>query len=101
LLAIVGMVILMAQLDGVLTILALVIAPLMVAASFLAGKPLRAAARVKREIEGRIQSHIQQTLTGIPVVQAFAQEERESARFEQFADVVVRAQQRSTIVGSI
>ena len=71
------MVFLMAQLDGTLTLLSLTVAPFMVGASFLVGKPLRAAARLKREIETRIQSHIQQTLTGIPVVQAFVQEERE------------------------
>src|SRR5262249_26869581 len=70
-------------------------------ASFFVGKPLRAAARLKREIESRIQSHIQQTLTGIPVVQAFAQEEREEARFEHFAEAAIRAQQRSTLVGSV
>lgn len=101
LLSIVAMIILMAQLDGLLTILALLIAPFMIGASFLAGKPLRAAARLKRDIERRIQSHIQQTLTGIPVVQAFAQEDREYARFEQFADAVIRTQQRSTLVGSV
>jgi len=78
-----------------------IIAPFMISASFLVGKPLRAAARLKREIESRIQSHIQQTLTGIPVVQAFTQEDREHARFEQFADAAIRAQQRSTLVGSI
>ena len=59
---------LMAQSDLRLMLLALVIAPFMVGASFLVGKPLRAAAKLKREIESRIQSHIQQTLTGIPVV---------------------------------
>ena len=101
LLSMIGMIILMAQLDATLTILALVIAPFMIGASFLVGKPLRAAAKLKREIESRIQSHIQQTLTGIPVVQAFAQEEREYSRFEQFADAVIRAQQRSTLVGSV
>src|SRR6266536_3192085 len=67
---------LMAQLDMTMMVCALVIAPFMVGASFLVGKPLRAAAKLKREIETRIQSHIQQTLTGIPVVQAFVQEER-------------------------
>jgi ATP-binding cassette subfamily B protein/subfamily B ATP-binding cassette protein MsbA len=91
----------MAQVDGTLTLLAVVVAPFMIGASFLVGKPLRAAAKLKREIESRIQSHIQQTLTGIPVVQAFTQEDREHARFEQFADIAIRAQQRSTLVGSI
>ncbi|MEY2466234.1 MAG: ATP-binding cassette, subfamily bacterial, partial [Verrucomicrobiota bacterium] len=67
------MIFLMMQLDVTLTALALVTAPFMVGASFLVSKPLRLAAKLKREIESRIQSHIQQTLTGIPVVQSFAQ----------------------------
>lgn len=95
------MIFLMSRLDVPLTILALVTAPFMVGASFLVGKPLRLAAKLKREIESRIQSHIQQTLTGIPVVQAFAQEEREQERFERFADAAIRAQQRSTLLGSL
>jgi len=73
LLTIIGMLFLMAQLDLTMTFLSLLIAPFMVGASFLVGKPLRAAGKLKREIESRIQAHIQQTLTGIPVVQAFAQ----------------------------
>jgi ATP-binding cassette subfamily B protein/subfamily B ATP-binding cassette protein MsbA len=95
------MVLLMAGLDSGLTGLALVVAPLMVGASFLIGKPLHLAAKLKREIESRIQSHLHQTLTGIPVVQAFVQEEREQERFRQFANDAVRAQQRSAVLGSI
>jgi len=101
LLTMIGMLFLMAPLDGTLTLLAVLVAPFMVGASFLVGKPLRAAGKLKREIESRIQSHIQQTLTGIPVVQAFAQEEREQQRFEKFADAVIEAQQKSTLIGSI
>src|SRR2546426_5050307 len=96
-----GMILLMSQLDRTMTILSLVIAPLMIAASFLVAKPLRAAARLKREIETRIQSQIQQTLTGIPVVQGFGQEEREHRRFQEFANAAIRVQQRSTLLGSI
>jgi ATP-binding cassette subfamily B protein len=101
LLATVVMVLLMAQLDLQLTLLALIVAPFMVAGSFLLGKPLRAAAKLKREIQSRVHAHIQQTLTGIPVVQAFAQEERESLRFQKFADAAIRLQQRSALLGSI
>jgi ATP-binding cassette subfamily B protein len=101
LLTIVAMIVLMSQLDGKLTWIALLTAPLMVCASFLVGKPLRAAAKLRREIESRIQSHIQQTLTGIPVVQAFGQEEREQEKFEKFADSAIRVQQRSTLIGSV
>ena len=95
------MVFLMLQLDVTLTILALAIAPFMVVASFLLGKPLRAAARLKREIESRLQAHVHQTLTGIPVVQAFAQEQREQERFRQQADSAIAAQQRATFLGSV
>src|SRR6266849_3946426 len=101
LLSVAAMILIMAHLDTTLTLLAIATAPLMVSVSFLLGKPLRAAARLKREIESRIQSHIQQTLTGIPVVQAFAQEERESLRFRGFADAVIRSQQRSALLGSV
>ncbi len=95
------MVALMAAMDGSLTLVAVAVAPLMVAASFLVGKPLQTTAKRKREIESRMQAHIQQTLTGIPVVQAFVQEDRERARFKQFADAAIRAQQRSTLLGSL
>jgi len=101
LLTMAAMIFLMSRLDGVLTLIALVTAPLMVAASLLLGKPLRAAAKLRREIESRIQAHIQQTLTGIPVVQAFAQEEREQERFERFADAAIRVQQKSALIGSV
>jgi len=101
LLSIGPMIFLMARLDGRMTLLAVATALAMIAASFLLGKPLRAAARLKREIESRIQAHIQQTLTGIPVVQAFAQEERENLRFRGYADAVIRSQQRSALLGSV
>lgn len=100
-LAIAVMVLLMAQLSPLLTWVSLAIAPFIVGASFLVGKPLRAAARVKREIETRIQSHIQQTLSGLPVVQAFTQEDREHERLQQYAGVAIAAQQRTALVGSI
>jgi ATP-binding cassette, subfamily B, bacterial len=95
------MLVLMAQLSLPLTGIALGLAPFMVAASFLLGQPLRAAAKLKREIESRIQAHIQQTLTGIPVVQAFAQEEREQQRFQDFAAAAIRTQQRSALLSSV
>ncbi|MCI0744685.1 MAG: ABC transporter ATP-binding protein/permease [Verrucomicrobia subdivision 3 bacterium] len=101
LLAMAAMILLMAQLDPMLTWISVAIAPLMVGASFLVGKPLRAAAKLKREIETRIQSHLQQTLSGIPVVQAFTQEEREHERLQQYAAVAIGTQQRAALVGSI
>jgi ATP-binding cassette subfamily B protein/subfamily B ATP-binding cassette protein MsbA len=100
-LAIGVMVFLMAQLSPLLTAVALISAPFVVGASFLVGKPLRTAARMKREIETRIQAHLQQTLAGISVVQAFTQERRENERLQQYAGVAIAAQQRTALVGSI
>ncbi|HWD19811.1 MAG TPA: ABC transporter ATP-binding protein [Verrucomicrobiae bacterium] len=92
---------LMARMDATMTLVTLVMAPCMVAASFWVTKPLQLAARLKRDIETRVQSHIQQTLTGIPVVQAFGQEQREQMRFGNLAERAVRAHQRGAFLGSL
>ncbi|HXG08648.1 MAG TPA: ABC transporter ATP-binding protein, partial [Gemmataceae bacterium] len=101
LITLIGMVVLMARMDPNLTLLALAVAPFLTGSSLLLGRPIRAAARARREIESRIQSHVQQTLSGIPVVQAFAREEHEQNRLRQFTEAAVRAQQRSTLVGGL
>jgi ATP-binding cassette subfamily B protein/subfamily B ATP-binding cassette protein MsbA len=96
----VAMTIIMLRLDPKLTVIALITAPLMTGASMLAGKQLRAAAKTRREIESKIQSHLQQTLAGMPVVQAFGQEEREQNRFQEFTEASIRIQKRSVLIGS-
>ena len=100
-LAMLAMIVLMLQLDPTLTLVAVSLAPVMVAASFLLGRPLRAAARAKREIETRLQSHLQQTLSGISVVQSFTQEQREHEKLQQYAAVAIATQQRTALLGSM
>ena len=95
------MLFLMARLDPGLTLVAVAVAPFVVGSAFIVGKPLQRAARWKREVESRIAAHLQQTLSGLPVVQAFAQEEREQARFRQFTEDAVRAQQRGAVLSSL
>lgn len=92
---------LMLRLDATLALIALVTAPLTVSISFLVGKPLHVAARLRREIEGRIQAHLQQTITGITVVQAFGQEARELMRLQQNAEEVIRAQQKTVLLTNL
>lgn len=96
-----GVIFVMAQLNVTLMLVALAAAPFMAGMTILLGRPIRAAAKARREIESRIQSHLQQTLTGIPVVQAFAQEDREQQRFEAFADDALKAQKRSAVVTNV
>src|ERR1035437_2652915 len=92
------MLVLMAQLDGLLTLLAIAMAPAIVAASFLFGARMRAVAEVQRRIGGDIRSRIQQTFAGLLVVQSFGQEEREQSRFRGLASAAIHAQQRATIL---
>jgi ATP-binding cassette subfamily B protein len=96
-----AMVVVMLRIDVVLTLLAVAVVPLMVGAAVVLGRPMRVAARARREIEALIQAHVQQTLLGIPVVQAFAQEDREQQRFQQYTRDAVRALRRGTVVGSL
>jgi ATP-binding cassette subfamily B protein/subfamily B ATP-binding cassette protein MsbA len=95
-----AMLFVMLRVDVVLTLSALAVAPFMVGATFLLGTPIRVAARARREIESRIHAHVQQTLLGVPVVQAFTQEEREQRRFEKFAADGILAHRRGALVGS-
>jgi ATP-binding cassette subfamily B protein/subfamily B ATP-binding cassette protein MsbA len=96
-----GTVTVMAGMDLRLTLLALAVAPFMAGTSFLVGRPLRLAARARREIDGRLQSHLQQTLSGIQVVQAFAQEGREERRFQELTGESLRAQRRGLLVSGL
>src|SRR5262249_38150269 len=89
-----GMIVLMARMDFVLTLWTLAVAPLVAGASYLLGRPIRRAARVRREIESQLQTHIQRSLSGIHVVQAFAQEDREDRRFQECTRSAIRSQLR-------
>jgi ATP-binding cassette subfamily B protein/subfamily B ATP-binding cassette protein MsbA len=97
----IGMVVLMVGLDPRLALLALVVAPFMAGSSFLLRGPLRAAVRGRREIEARIQSHVQRTLSGVQVVQAFTQEERERQRFRQLTEDALGAQRRAVLLTNL
>ncbi|HEX9989334.1 MAG TPA: ABC transporter ATP-binding protein [Chloroflexia bacterium] len=97
----IGVLAIMLGMDAGLTLLSLAVAPFMAGSSLLLGKPIRAAAQVRRKLESRIQSHVQRTLSGISVVQAFGQEDRERSRFREMTRAVIRAHQWSTVVGKL
>jgi ABC-type multidrug transport system fused ATPase/permease subunit/GT2 family glycosyltransferase len=91
----------MFSMDAGLTLVALAVAPFMAATSLLLGRPIRATAHARRKIESQMQSKVQQVLSAIPVVQAFAQEEREQRYFREFTRAAIRAEQRSTLIGNL
>jgi ATP-binding cassette, subfamily B, bacterial len=101
LIATAGIVVVMWNLDVLLTVVSLITPPLLVAVSIPLGRRIHAAAVANRETEVHLQSHVQQTLSGISVVQAFAQEGQEREKFNRFADDAVRAKRRSAWVNSL
>ncbi len=101
LVALVGMLVVMARLDPGLTLASVAVLPFMAFSSLLFGGAVRSAARTSLEIVACMQAHVQQTLSGIPVVQAFVQEDRQRLRFLEFASQAVRAEQRSILAGNV
>jgi ATP-binding cassette subfamily B protein/subfamily B ATP-binding cassette protein MsbA len=94
------MVAVMLQLDARLTLLALGVAPCMAAAAWLFRRPMREAAHARRDVESRLQAHVHQTLTSVPVVQAFGREDEEQRRFQELTSAAISAHQRGAFVGS-
>jgi ATP-binding cassette, subfamily B, bacterial len=91
----------MVSLQPGLTLLALSAAVPMAYASYRFGKPIHRIARLTREVEAQLQSHVQRTLRSIPVVKAFAQEERESRRFEEYAEEAIRVHRRGALAAGV
>jgi ATP-binding cassette, subfamily B, bacterial len=97
----VGVGAIMFQLNAGLAIVALAVAPLMVASSILLGGPIRRAASRLRDAEVDVQAHLQQTLAGISVVHAFAQEDRHGLKFGELARTALRSHFRTVFVGGL
>jgi ATP-binding cassette subfamily B protein/subfamily B ATP-binding cassette protein MsbA len=93
-----GMMFLMARMDLVLALVALAAAPLMAGTSLAFGRRIRRAAKARREIESRLEAHVQRTLSGIQVVQAFGQEDREKRRFQECTQAALGSQRQIALV---
>ncbi len=89
------------RLDGWLAAAALVAVPLLAASVAVLGRRAEEAKTLEREIESRLESHVQQALAGIRVVQSFAQEDREQRRFTDLAGQAGRMQRRSAGIGAL
>jgi ATP-binding cassette subfamily B protein/subfamily B ATP-binding cassette protein MsbA len=101
LVTIVAVALVMWSLDSGLTLVAFAVAPLMALAPALLGRRLRSLGEEQRQVQGRIHSHVQQTLAGMPVVQAFGQETRQHRLFQQLADTAIRLQTRGALLGGL
>lgn len=96
-----GAAVVMARMNLRLTLIAVLAAPLMGIGIYTLKRRIRKLARARREIDSRIQSHLQQTLSGIQVVQAFGQEEREQEQFRAYTDEALAMQRRNALLTSL
>jgi ATP-binding cassette, subfamily B, bacterial len=85
-------------LDPVLALLSLGVVPYMVFVFRRYAGPMLERSYEQQEVEGRMYDVVEQTLTAIPVVQAFGREEQADRRFRQSAEDSVRATLATTAV---
>lgn len=88
------------RLDAQLAGLSFLLAPLLAGSSIYFGRRMKNRARQGREAQARLVSFVQQTLSSIPVVQAFSTEQRNWRRFQSLASDAVALSQRGALVSS-
>ena len=98
--ALAALVWIMCRISVSLTLLAIVVVPFMVAGSFVLGRRIRGASHARRSAEGHMHSLVQQTLSGVSVVQSFTQEDRQRDEFRELAGESIRWQQRGVLYGA-
>jgi ATP-binding cassette subfamily B protein/subfamily B ATP-binding cassette protein MsbA len=97
LLTLVSMFLIMWRLEPTMTLLSLGVAPFLMLLIRFFGRPMKKRSRKRRELEGRLMSVVEQTLSALPVVQAFSREEREYNRFRAMAAETAAAYRRTVV----
>jgi ATP-binding cassette subfamily B protein len=93
---VIAMVVIMLQLDVLLTLVALAVIPPMAVAMLRYSGPMADRSYEQQEAEGRLYETVEQTLSGLPVVQAFGQEPAADRRLAADIDRIMRATIRMT-----
>src|SRR5262249_46874997 len=86
------------RMDRALATVALSVTPAMGGLAFYFGRRLKHRAQQAREVQSRMMSFVQQTLTAIPIVQAFGREERNRRHFQELAADAVAISQRGVLL---
>lgn len=89
------------SMNPTLTLIAFAAAPVLAGTSLVLGRHAERAKGLERQIQGQIESHLQQSLAGIRVVQTSVQEDREQNRFLQLAGTAVFAHRRSALIAAL
>jgi ATP-binding cassette, subfamily B, bacterial len=85
-------------LDPTLTVLSLAFVPAVTTWAFFYGRRIKARARQSREAQSRLMAFVQQTIAALPVVQAFAREQRNHDDFRRLsADAITLSQQNAAL----
>ena len=90
----VAMFVVMWHLEPTMALLAMGVVPFLAVAIKVFGQPMQTRSRTRRDLEGQMMSLVQQTLSAMPVVQAFTREDIEQSRFRRYADDTVMAYRR-------
>ena len=85
------------QIDPFLAILSLLLSPLLAASTIFFGERLRARAQHQREAQSKVMSFVHQTITAIPLVQAFGREQANCAKFRRLSGEAVKSAKVSSL----
>jgi ATP-binding cassette subfamily B protein len=87
-------------LDPTLALLALAVAPFLAASSWYFGPRMKRRSHSLREARARLVSMVHQTLGALPIVHAFATENRNTAQFRKLTEESVVLEQQGSLIGS-
>ena len=88
-------------LDPLLAMLLLTTVPLLVISAHFFGQRLKQRSHLKREAQVALDNFVHQTLTAIPIVQAFTREKLNSNHFTCLGDTIVSRAQQGVITNQI
>jgi len=88
------------NLNSSLTLITLWVAPMMAGFALVFGSRLKRRTKLNREAQSRLTSFIHQTLTAIPMIQAFSRESYNTQQFKHLAQDAVTISQRETLLKS-
>ncbi|HEY8459162.1 MAG TPA: ABC transporter ATP-binding protein [Blastocatellia bacterium] len=83
------------RIEPTMTVLSLGVAPFLMLIIRIFGERLKNISRTQRDLEGRLSSLVQQSLSAVHAVQAYSREETEYDRFRRYAEETRKAHQRS------
>ena len=101
LIAVVGALVLMFTLSIELTLLSLAVIPVMFVVPYAMRRYMRRAWRQTRTTMAGMTSAVQESVSGMRVVQSFTQEDRDMEIFSTASQETVRARLRATLVGGL